>query len=432
MKDSSVSSRRDFLKTSSAAAAVGFTAPFILSSRSRAAGISPGETIKVGLVGCGGRGSGAANDALGADANVQLTAVGDAFEDALQRGLKSLQKANPDKVKVPAENQFVGLDAYQKVINSGVDVVLLATPPGFRPQHLKAAVEAGKHVFCEKPVAVDAPGVRTVLAAAAEAKKKNLAIVSGFCWRAHLPKRATFGQLHDGGVGDIHTVYSTYNTGPVKDAIQKDPNWNDVQMQLRNWYQLTWLSGDHIAEQAVHSIDMMSWAMGDVPPLRAHGNGGRQVRNYFGHIYDHFSIVYEYENGARGFHQCRQIPGCANDYAVHMAGSKGKCTVDCTRNIHRIVGEKSWKYEGKSNDMYQTEHDELFKSIRDGTPINHGEWMARSTMLAIMGRMAAYTGQVITWDAAMNSQETLMPQNLTWDMPLQVPPVAMPGKTKFI
>src|SRR5687768_8597533 len=254
MKETSMTSRRDFLKSSSAAAAVGFAAPFVLSSQGRAAAVSPGETLKVGLVGCGGRGTGAANDALAADSNVILTAVGDAFADNLQTGLSHIKKAQGDKVKVEPDHQFVGLDAYEKVINSGVDVVILATPPGFRPMHLKAAIDAGKHVFCEKPMAVDAPGVRTVLAAAAEAKKKNLSIVSGFCWRAHLPKRATFGEVLNGGVGEIHTIYSTYNTGPVKDAIQKDPNWNDVQMQLRNWYQLTWLSGDHIAEQAVHSI----------------------------------------------------------------------------------------------------------------------------------------------------------------------------------
>jgi predicted dehydrogenase len=233
-------------------------------------------------------------------------------------------------------------------------------------------------------------------------------------------------------VGEIHTIYSTYNTGPVKDQILRNASWTDMEMQVRNWYQLTWLSGDHIAEQAVHSIDMMAWAMGDVPPVRALGNGGRQVRNYFGNIYDHFSIVYEYENGARGFHMCRQIPGCASDYAVKIAGSKGKCVVDCSRDRHEITGEKEWRYSGPKNDMYQTEHDELFKAIRDDKPINHGEWMARSTMLAIMGRMAAYTGQVISWEQAMNSQESLVPENLSWDAPISVPAVAMPGKTKFI
>lgn len=432
MKDTSLTTRRDFLKNSSAAAAVGLAAPFILSSKGRAAALSPGDTIKVGLVGCGGRGTGAANDALDADANVVLTAVGDAFEDNLQRGLGSIKKAKGEKVKVEPDHQFVGLDAYQKVINSGVDVVVLATPPGFRPMHLKAAIEAGKHVFCEKPMAVDAPGVRMVLAAAAEAKRKKLAIVSGFCWRAHLPKRATFGEVLNGGVGDIHTVYSTYNTGPVKDVTIRNEKWTDMEAQVRNWYQFTWLSGDHIAEQAVHSIDMMSWAMGDVPPVRVSGNGGRQVRTSWGNIYDHFSILYEYAIGARGFHVCRQIPGCAGDYAVHIAGSKGKCVVDCTRDRHEITGEKAWKYDGPKNDMYQKEHDELFASIRKGEPINHGEWMAQSTMLAIAGRMAAYTGQVVTWEQAMNSQESLLPEQLAWDAPVKAPVVAMPGKTKFV
>lgn len=430
MKDS-LPSRRDFLKTSGAAAAAGFAAPFILSSQGRAA-VSPGDTLKVGLVGCGGRGTGAANDALDADSNAILTAVGDAFEDNLQRGLNSIRKAKGDKVKVEPANQFVGLDAYEKVINSGVDVVILASPPGFRPMHIKAAIDAGKHVFSEKPVAVDAPGVRMVLAAAAEAKKKNLAIVSGFCWRAHLPKRATFGKVLDGGIGEVHTVYSTYNTGPVKDTTLRNEKWGDMEKQIRNWYQFTWLSGDHIAEQAVHSIDMMSWAMGDVPPIRISGNGGRQVRSSWGNIYDHFSIVYEYKNGARGFHVCRQIPGCAGDYSVHLAGSKGKCVVDCTRDRHEISGETPWKYDGEKNDMYQTEHDELFASIRKGEPINHGVWMAQSSMLAIVGRMAAYTGQVITWEQAMNSQENLLPEKLAWDAPVKEPVIAMPGKTKFI
>jgi myo-inositol 2-dehydrogenase/D-chiro-inositol 1-dehydrogenase len=431
MKDNAVTSRRDFLKNSSAAAAVGLAAPFILSSKSQAA-VSPGETLKVGLVGCGGRGTGAANQALAADANVALTAVGDAFEENLQRGLKAIQKTQGDKVRVEPDHCFVGLDAYQKVINSGVDVVVLATPPGFRPLHLKAAIDAGKHVFCEKPMAVDIPGVRTVLAAAAEAKKKNLAIVSGFCWRAHFPKRATFGEVRNGAVGEIDTVYTTYNTGPVKPETLDNPDWTPMQKVIRNWYQFTWLSGDHIVEQAVHSIDMMSWAMGDVAPIRVSGNGGRQVRTSWGNIYDHFSVVYEYANGARGFHVCRQIAGCANDYDVHISGTKGKCVVDCTRDRHEITGAREWKYSGKKNEMYQTEHDELFQSIRDGKPINHGNWMAQSTMLAIVGRMAAYTGQAITWERAMNSQESIVPENITWDTPITVPPIAMPGKTKFV
>lgn len=406
-------------------------APFILSTSVRAQN-SPGETLRVGLIGCGGRGSGAAANALAADKNIELTALGDAFEDQVKRALPGLKKAHPEKVKVEPDHCFAGLDAYKKVIASGVDVVILATPPGFRPLHLKAAVDAGKHVFAEKPVAVDAPGIRMVLAAAEEAKKKNLSVASGFCWRSHLPKRQSFQKVLDGGVGEIQTIYSTYNTGPVKDTTIRKPDWGPVETQVRNWYQFTWLSGDHIVEQAVHSLDMMSWAMGDVPPVRITGHGGRQVRTSLGNIYDHFAVVYEYENGAKGFHFCRQIAGCSSDYSVSIAGTKGRCLVDCSRNIHRITGEKSWTYEGAKNDMYQTEHDELFAAIRTGKPINHGSWMAQSSMLAIAGRMAAYTGQTITWDEAMNSQENLVPADLRWDAPIEVPPVALPGKTKLV
>ncbi len=422
--------RRAFLKNSTAAMGGAFAAPFILSHTGLAQ--SPGETLRIGLVGCGGRGSGAAAQALNADKNVQLTALGDAFEEQLTPALKRLQKVAPEKVKVEPDHLFHGLDAYQKVINSGVDVVLLASPPGFRPAHIKAAIDAGKHVFAEKPMAVDAPGVRAVLAAAEEAKKKNLSLVSGFCWRSHLPKRETFQKVREGAVGDIVTIYNTYNTGPVKPDTIRKPEWTDVETHIRNWYQFTWLSGDHIVEQAVHSLDMMSWAMGDVPPVRISGNGGRQTRKSLGNIYDHFAVVYEYENGARGFHFCRQITGCSTDYSVNIAGTKGKCLVDCTRSQHRITGETSWSYMGENNEMYQTEHDEFFAAIRKGKPLNHGEWMARSTMLAIAGRMAAYSGQTITWEQAMNSQEHLVPEKLTWDMPLPYPPIAMPGRDKTI
>ena len=422
-------SRRDFLKNSGVAVSGAFAAPFILTPSSFAQ--SPGETLRIGLVGCGGRGSGAAAQALAADKNVQLTAVGDAFEEPAHRAIKGLTKVAGDKVKVEPDQIFHGLDAYQKVINSGVDVVLLASPPGFRPAHIKAAIDAGKHVFAEKPMAVDAPGVRAVLAAAEEAKKKNLSLVSGFCWRSHFPKRETFEKVHNGAVGDIHTIYSTYNTGPVKpDTVRKD-GWTDMETQVRNWYQFTWLSGDHIVEQAVHSLDMMSWAMRDVAPVRVSGNGGRQARtSSLGNIYDHFAIVYEYENGVRGFHHCRQTTGCSNDYSVNIAGSKGRCLVDCSRGQHRISGETSWSYAGTNNEMYQTEHDEFFAAIRAGKALNHGEWMARSTMLAIAGRMAAYTGQTIMWEDAMNSQESLVPANLSWNAPVEFAPVAIPGRSK--
>ncbi len=424
-------SRRKFIKTTGSVIAASPFALNLLSSSPVFAGLNS-ETLKVGLVGCGGRGTGAANQALKADDNVVLHAVADVFEDRLNSSLENLTKAHGKKVKVDEGHKFLGFDAYQKLIDSGVDVVLLATPPGFRPDHLTAAVEAGKHVFCEKPVAVDAPGIQKVLAAAKKAKEKNLSLMSGFCWRYHYPKRETFGKILEGAVGDISTIYNTYNTGTLW-SKPRQPEWSEMEYQLRNWLYYNWLSGDHIAEQAVHSLDMMSWALGDPKPVSAVGTGGRQVRteDQFGHVYDHFAIVYEYEKGAKGFHFCRQQFNCENSYAVEVFGNKGNALVDCTRGVHEIKGQTSWRFKGEQNDMYQTEHDELFAAIRKGTPINDGNYMAQSTMLAIMGRMAAYTGQKITWEQAMNSKEKLGPEQYTWDVQYPVSSVPKPGITEF-
>ena len=423
--------RRSFLKQSSGAllgAAV--AAPYILSSKPVFAANS--DTLKVGLIGCGGRGSGAAAQALNADSNVMLTAMGDAFEDRLQSSLKTLQTTAGAKVQVTPEKCFVGFDAFEKVLSSGVDVVILATPPGFRPMHLKAAIAAGKHVFCEKPMAVDGPGVRSVLESAAEAKKKNLSLVSGFCWRYNLGERAIMERIHDGKIGEITSLYNTYNTGPLWVHPRK-PEWTDMYYQLRNWYYFTWLSGDHIMEQSVHSLDKMSWAMKDVHPVRCIAHGGRQVRTgqEYGHIFDHFEVVYEYPDGQRGFHFSRQQANTAMDNSDYIMGSKGIAKIKAFGALE-ITGENKWRFSGDRPDMYQVEHNELFASIRSGKPINNGDWMASSTLLALMGRMAAYTGQIITYDQALNSQEKLGPSTYTWDTPITVPPVAMPGVTPFI
>ena len=245
--------------------------------------------------------------------------------------------------------------------------MLLAAPPGFRPAHLKACVEAGKHVFCEKPVAVDGPGVRSVLQTVEEARKKNLALVSGLCWRYSTAERATFQQIHDGAIGKIVSLASTYLTGPIWNFVRQ-PGWSDMEYQMRNWYYYAWLSGDHIVEQAVHSIDKMAWAMNGEMPVKASAVGGRQVRNTpeFGHIYDHFSVTYDYANGVKGFHSCRQQQGCANETKDYIVGSKGNCEIEGSRRVHVIHGENEWKYSGTYNNMYQAEHDELFASIRKG------------------------------------------------------------------
>jgi predicted dehydrogenase len=427
-----LTSRRDFLKTSALAGGV-LAAPAILPGSLFAKENS--DTLRVGLVGCGGRGSGAADQALTADKNVILTAMADAFEDRLQTSLKNLRTKHPEKVQVTPEKCFVGLDSYQKLIDSGVDVVLLTTPPGFRPVHLRAAIEAGKHVFTEKPVATDAPGIRSVLETAEKAKQKSLSLVAGFCYRYNDGVRAIMQKIHDGAIGDVKALYTVYNTGSIWSPFPRKPDWTDMQYQVKNWYYYTWLSGDHIVEQAVHSIDKMAWVMKDEPPVKCVALGGRQVRTApeFGNIFDHFSVVYDYANGARGFHNCRQQAGCAGDNSDYFMGADGVAhIVRSFSGPFVIKGKNAWKFrEEKPTDMYQNEHNEFFASIRKGEPINDGIRMANSTLTAIMGRMAAYTGQDITWEQAMNSKETIVPADMNWNAPISVAPVAMPGLTKF-
>jgi predicted dehydrogenase len=361
--------------------------------------------------------------------------MADVFAEKLNASLEALRKEAPDKIKVEPEHCFVGLDAYQKLIDSGVDVVLLATPPGFRPVHLQAAVAAGKHIFCEKPVATDAPGVRSVLASVAQAKAKNLALVAGFCWRYSLPVRALFERVHNGDVGEVRAVYSTYYTGAVRampPAGERPPAMGDLEWQLHNWYNFGWLSGDSLVEQAVHAVDWILWALKDEPPATAVAVGGRQIPSAGGNIFDHFEVNYEFAGGARAFLGCRQQSGCYDNNTATILGAGGEARELGFGGMPFIRGANRWRYQGANPNMYHVEHNELFASIRSGKPINDGERMARSTMAAIMGRMAAYTGQEITWDMAMNSQETLVPANLDWKTPVPVPTWPMPGKTKFV
>ena len=426
-----LTSRRDFLKTSAVLGGA-LMAPAILPGNSFAAGND--AVLKVGLIGCGGRGTGAAGQALKADPNVVLTAMGDVFEDRLMGSLAALQKEVPGQVKVAADHRFTGLDAYEKVLASGVDVVVLATPPGFRPLHLQAAVAANKHIFCEKPVATDGPGIRSVLASVAAAKKKNLALVAGFCWRYNLAERALFQRIHDGDIGEVQVVYGTYYTGPVKPmspASERAAGTTDLEWQLRNWMNFSWLSGDSLVEQAVHAVDWMCWAMKDVPPLKAIAVGGRQIPAEGGNIFDHFEVNYEYAGGARGFIGSRQQTGCVSDNSATIFGTKGRGYELGFRGMPHIKGAQDWQYKGPRPDMYQIEHNEMFASIRSGNPINDGVRLAHSTLTALMGRMAAYTGQEITWDMALNSTEQLVPASMTWNMPLTTMPTPMPGKTKF-
>ncbi len=433
-------SRRGFLMTSTIMIPAAMAGSLAISRSAHAAGDG---TLKVGLVGCGGRGSGAAVNALNADRGAKLVAMADAFADRLQSSRARLKKMKSDQVAVDDDHCFDGFDGYKKLIESGVDVVLLASPPHFRPKHLKACVEAGKHVLCEKPVAVDAPGVRSILATCEEAKKKNLSIVSGLCWRYNPGIRETIKRVHDGAIGRIVALQTTRNGGYAWHRGRK-PQWTEMEFQLRNWYYFTWLSGDHNVEQQVHGIDKCSWAMRDEPPASAWALSGRQVRTdpKWGDIFDHHAVVYEYASGVRMYAFARQQPGCYNDYSEILLGTKGRCNLQ----KHRIEGETNWRHKTKRHwphegpkGMHQIEQDELFASIRAGKPINNGHYMCQSTLIGILGRMVGYTGQMITWDEIVNSKQDLSPESYAWDAdPPTLPdetgnyPVAVPGVTKFV
>src|SRR5438132_11854681 len=371
----SPTSRREFLKTSSAAALGGvLAANVVFPEKSFAANR---DTIKIGLIGCGGRGNGAAADALAADSNTVLYAMGDIDAAKIEVGLREVGKSVTDtsRIQVPAERRFVGLDAYKKVIDSDLDVVLLTTPPGFRPQHFQAAVAAGKHAFLEKPIATDAAGVRSVRASAVEAKRKGLAVQSGFCWRANTSRIEFYQRLHHGAIGEVRSLYHTYLTGPVKPmppATDRPAGMSDVEWQIRNWYNFIWLCGDGLVEQAIHSIDKLIWSMQDLPPLKCTAVGGRQTPNHEGNIYDHFEVNYIYPNGARAFIANRQIVGCYNENSDYILGADGTCTIG-RGPVPRIEGKTNWTWNGERYDMYQREHDLLFAAIRKNQPINDGK-----------------------------------------------------------
>ena len=423
-------SRRDFLKTSAGLAAGATLASTLVIPRAVHAGSS--EKMRIGLIGCGGRGSAAAENALVASPENVLVAVGDAFADYATHSVNKLRRndAIKDRVQVPEDHVFVGFDAYKKVIDSGVDVVILATPPHFRPQHLAYAVEQGKHAFVEKPVGVDAPGVRSIIETCKKAKEKNLAVVSGLCWRYHPTVAETVCRVvEDKAIGDIVAIQSNYNANQLWHKGD-DPKWSRMEYQVRNWLYFHWLSGDCIAEQAVHSLDKTAWLQGDIHPTQAFGMGGRQqrVEPEFGDVYDHHTVFYEYPNNVRVFFTCRQQNNVSNMVDEVVLGTKGRARIlDCS-----IEGENPWR--GKKDpktDMYVIEHQHLFNSIRDGKPINNGHYMANSTMLAVMGRMCTYTGQALTWDQCFNSNERLGPAEYAWNDNVPAVEVAIPGKTKF-
>jgi len=396
------------------------------------------DTLRVGLIGCGGRGTGAAGQALNADKNVVLTAMGDVFPDRIQSSLAALHKEGAekgftDRIQVTPEKRFVGLESFQQVIDSGVDVVLLTTPPCFRPVHLKAAVGVGNPISTEKPMATDAPGVRSLLESVKVAKEKKLALVAGFCWRYEGGRREFYKRIQEGAIGEIRAIHATFYWGSLmmRPAGERPKDTSDLAWQLRHWYNYAWLSGDGYVEQTCHSVDKVAWALKEASPIRAVAVGGRQTPNYGGNIYDHMFVVYDFGNDVRAFVGQRHINNCFTNNSDYLTGSEGMGIIPGW-NDPLIRGKQAWRYRGPKTNMYQVEHDELFASIRSGKPINDGEWMAHSTMMAIMGRMAAYTGQEVTWEEACNSQEKLVPDKLEWNMKLPVTPMAVPGTTKLV
>lgn len=421
--------RRTFISTGSAAAVAAL-------STSRFAFAQASDTLKIALIGCGGRGSGAANQALNVP-GTKLVALADAFKDRLDGALNNLKNAHPNSVDVPADRQFVGLDAFKNAI-SLADVVILATPPGFRPFHFEEAIKQGKHVFAEKPVATDAPGVRRFLAAAEEAKKKNLKVGIGL-QRHHQPGYLeTIQRLHDGAIGDIHTLRVYWNDGGVWVNPRK-PGQSEMEFQMRNWYYFNWLCGDHICEQHIHNLDVGNWVK-NAYPVKARGMGGRQVRTAkeYGEIYDHHAVEYFFADGSTMFSQCRHIRGAWSSVSEHCVGTKGNA--DVSGHLIRATGSDAWRYRGTKNvDPYQQEHDDLFAAIRGNKEYNEAFNGAKSTMTAILGRMATYSGAEISWDDALNSQIDLFPEKLAWDaMPKSLPDengfykVAVPGQTKTV
>lgn len=399
----STSPRRQFLKTTAGVVAgAGVLGSGIHVPANHVAGR---DVIRIGLVGCGGRGSGAASDALRTEGSTELVAMADIFESNLNNCLESCQKEHGEKVKVPKEQRFVGLDAYKGVLASEIDLVILATPPGFRPLHFEAAVKAFKNVFMEKPVATDAPGVRRVLEANEIAKANGLAVQVGL-QRHHDPMYIeTMAKLKDGAIGDINFARVYWNNDGVWTRPRK-PNQTELEYQLDNWYYFNWLCGDHINEQHIHNLDVINWLFDDYP-VKAQGQGGRQVRTgkEHGEIYDHHMVEYTYGNGATMLSQCRHIKDCWNQVSEFAHGSNGWCDISRGR-IYDKENKEIWR-SSRSVNGWQQEHRDLFRDLRSGVVPNEAEYGAKSTMTAILGRMATYTGREVSWDQAFNSKIAL-------------------------
>lgn len=421
--------RRRFVKTGAAMGAAAALSPASLAGATRRRG---DDTLRVAVIGCGGRGTGAAVNALEADAGTRIVAMADLFEDRLRGSHAHLAGIEQFKgrVDVAPERMYVGFDAYKRLLlDGGVDYAILATPPHFRPMHFEAAIEAGCHVFMEKPVAVDPPGVRTVLAASELADKRRLSVVAGTQRRHQECYLEAMERIAQGSIGEIVSASCYWNQGGLW-VHHRTGEESDMEWQCRNWLYFTWLSGDHIVEQHVHNLDVVNWAMGG-PPARCTGMGGRQVRTgpEYGNIFDHFAIEYEYANGVSMLSTCRQIDGTDGKVEEVLRGTKGRAL---TRHGHaEISGPSAWRYGGSNPNPYVVEHVDLIAAIRSGKRLNEARRIAESTLTAIMGRMSCYTGKTVSWEQALNSRLDLSPPSYVFgDVPVRE--VAVPGRTPLI
>ncbi|MGB5170912.1 MAG: Gfo/Idh/MocA family oxidoreductase [Eudoraea sp.] len=433
-------SRRKFCKNTALASGAIISAPLDAISSAHVLG---DDSIKIALIGCGGRGTGAAAQALSTKENVKLVAMADAFQDRLDECLNVLNQkfAGTDKIDVKEADRHVGFDAYKKAIDKA-DVVLLTTTPGFRPIHFQYAIENNKHVFMEKPLATDAPGIRSVLKTAAIAKEKKLNVVVGLQRHYQLSYLACLEQIKAGKIGKIVSGQVYWNSAGVW-VKERQPGQTEMEYQMRNWYYFNWLCGDHIVEQHIHNIDVANWFIGEFP-LHAQGMGGREVRveNKYGQIFDHHFVEFTYPSGAVISSQCRHQKGCLDNVSESFMGTEGKIYTDSQNKgiITGYDGKTIYEHEGLNDpNPYQTEHDKLFASIRNGGLISDAEYSAKTTMTAILGRMATYSGQQITFDDALNQGRSIMPDEYSWDsLPKVMPdadgayPVPIPGITKVL
>ncbi len=419
--------RREFIRTSAAAAA----GAGALMSGTNFAYAGGSDRLRVGVIGCGGRGTGAAVNAVEAAEGVEIVAMGDLFEDRLDESRRQLADHLGASFDVPDERAFTGFDNYKHVIDGDVDYVIHATPPGFRPAHLRYAVEAGQHVFLEKPSHVDVAGYHSILESGRMAEERGLSIVAGTLYRRQPSFVEAIQQIHDGAIGELVGAQAYYLTGPVW-LRERQPGMSDMEWQCRNWYYFTWLSGDHIVEQFVHNLDVINWVL-QAPPESALAMGGRLVRvdPSYGHIYDHFSVEYEYPGGVRVEAKCRQIEGATRRVTNRILGTEGVADLHPDRSmITSHDGEVLFRRSEAGNNAYVQEHVDLIASIRAGTPINEARQIADSTLTGILGRESAYTGLELTWNDMTTAQMDLVPPELAFtELPHQ--PVPRPGSTKL-